>query len=190
MLGFAAPEPALQESGWLCDRVLREVARGAARRSRRVHERGEGISRPPRPTQRLPGREGRHRPAGRNIVSWPRVSGAQHIMGTGATLVACALAFACLHTTEATAANSTACGSLRVTHKPSGLRFRIGSLTSLHASCTTARRVVRNFYTQLIGSSGATLALGYGCAYHASPGTSRVVCTKRSARLSWIERAP
>jgi hypothetical protein len=103
--------------------------------------------------------------------------------------VAIAMAFA---VTPAHAATWTSCGHMKVTHKPSGLRFAITSIKTNRVTCKTARSVIRDFYAQTIGSSGATEAKGFGCAYNRSRGVS---CRSRTGnsyngnkRIRWIER--
>ena len=68
-----------------------------------------------------------------------------------------------------------------------GDAVRISDLRVVQTSCAAAGRVARSFHSQTIGSSGATLAVGFGCAYGAR-GT--VTCGsgadgKGPKRISW-----
>jgi len=85
-----------------------------------------------------------------------------------------------------------ACSSLTVTGY-SGARYRISAVRVRSVACRRARSVIHDFYSQVIGSSGATVALGFGCVYRIG---SRVNCRSRSGstydgsrQLSWRERA-
>ena len=59
------------------------------------------------------------------------------------------------------------------------------SIVVTGTTCLDAELVIRNFYSQEIGSSGSTYALGYGCAYRG--GGNRVLCTKAEQRIRWHE---
>lgn len=48
---------------------------------------------------------------------------------------------------------------------PAGVQLRISNLRVSGVSCQRARKVIRSFHSQTIGSSGGTYAAGYGCAY-------------------------
>lgn len=56
----------------------------------------------------------------------------------------------------------------------SGDRYDILDLEEREASCSQAGAVVRSFHSQVIGSSGATVAEGFGCAYEGNG--DRVLC--------------
>lgn len=71
-----------------------------------------------------------------------------------------------------------------------GDSVRISNVRVRGTTCSQAKRVARSFYGQTIGSSGATSAAGYGCAYH---GSNQVRCGAgadgRGARkIRWRER--
>ncbi len=59
-----------------------------------------------------------------------------------------------------------------------GLHYRISPLEVTETDCSTAVSVVDDFYSQEIGSSGATVAEGLGCSYEAGGGA--VLCRSRS----------
>lgn len=85
-----------------------------------------------------------------------------------------------------TASTSTrACGALDLTTAAGHSRVVARKVRTRVASCRAARSIIRGFYRQEIGSSGATLVRGYGCAYRRS---SRVSCSKGRARVSWREQ--
>lgn len=69
------------------------------------------------------------------------------------------------------------CGSPTVT-SAAGAKYRIAPLEATGTDCAEAEAVVRGFYSQTIGSSGATVAEGLGCAYE-SDGAS-VLCRSSS----------
>lgn len=73
------------------------------------------------------------------------------------------------------------CGATTFMHASGPVR--VTQLKTSGVSCRHARSVLRNFYSQTIGSSGATYALDYGCNY------TRVdaVCRKGSRRFRWHE---
>ena len=66
--------------------------------------------------------------------------------------------------------------------------IRVYSMRVNRTSCPRARRVVRNFYSQTIGSSGATIALNYGCRYWPD---ERVTCSpwrsRQKGAIAWVE---
>ena len=67
--------------------------------------------------------------------------------------------------------------------RSSGADVRVTQLHARGVSCRRTRSVLRNFYSQPIGSSGGTYALGYACNY------TRVdaVCRKGSRHFRWHE---
>lgn len=58
------------------------------------------------------------------------------------------------------------------------------SIKVTRTTCLDAEAVIRNFYSQEIGSSGATIALGYGCYYRRG---AQVFCSKSEQRIRWQE---
>jgi hypothetical protein len=75
------------------------------------------------------------------------------------------------------------------------VHYRIASLEATETSCAAAEAVVRSFYSQEIGSSGATVAEGLGCAYGSNGRT--VECRSSSGSgydgpvgVRWEEDAP
>lgn len=76
-----------------------------------------------------------------------------------------------------------------------GTHYKASPLEAKETSCTTAEAVVRSFYSQVIGSSGATVAEGLGCAYEDHGAT--VQCQSYSGDgyegpvgVRWRERGP
>jgi hypothetical protein len=85
----------------------------------------------------------------------------------------------------------TSCGSLTAVHHGSGTDYRVRGLATRATACRTARSVVWDFYAQVLGSSGATVAGGFGCAYRGR----RITCRSRSGdsydgnrHIRWRER--
>ena len=73
------------------------------------------------------------------------------------------------------AAAASGCGST-IVRTYSGENVRASAIVTRAVGCSRARSVIRAFYAQPIGSSGATEARGFGCSYQ---GTSRVTCRVR-----------
>src|SRR5688572_25877911 len=61
---------------------------------------------------------------------------------------------------------AAACGAFTTTN-PAGQPVRPRRIRTKATGCAQARRVIRDFYSQLLGSSGATIALGFQCGYYA-----------------------
>lgn len=70
-----------------------------------------------------------------------------------------------------------ACGS-RTVASAAGTEYRIAPLEATGTDCAAAEAVARSFYSQTIGSSGATVAGGLGCAYES--GGASVLCRSSS----------
>lgn len=90
---------------------------------------------------------------------------------------------------DASAASWRSCGSFSTEHV-SGKRVRVTQVRVRGTSCVQARRVARGFYDQIIGSSGAGYAAGFGCVY---TGGSRVRCGSGAdgrgpKKIRWRER--
>jgi hypothetical protein len=98
---------------------------------------------------------------------------------------------------HAIAVSAKPCANFTVTGY-AGAHFRISSIKVTRTTCATARRVVRGFYGQVIGSSGAAYAAGYGCAYYgagsAGGSGAHVRCGsgasgRGSRQVRWLERS-
>lgn len=161
----------MQRNG-LCDGPASHVARHADGPRRR-----SGLTmHAKRPVHRL------RSPTGASLHRSPRRS--RH----AATCVA--LLFLCLMPpASADAAKWRSCRTFATTNY-SGARVVAASIRVRRTTCAQARRVVRGFYNQVIGSSGAGYAAGYGCAYY---GRARVRCGSGAdgqgpRKLRWKER--
>lgn len=75
-----------------------------------------------------------------------------------------ALALVCVDGASARSEVWESCGSASVVSY-AGTHYEADPLEAKEADCSTAVSVVQSFYSQEIGSSGATVAAGLGCAY-------------------------
>jgi hypothetical protein len=111
-----------------------------------------------------------------------------------AALAACAWLILSLAVAGPAAAGEwQGCSPLPVT-TAGGSHYRATGIEAKQVDCEAAAAIVRGFYSQEIGSSGATEVEGFGCAYQ---GGNRVLCAERVGsvydgprRVRWSQRAP
>ncbi|HVY78254.1 MAG TPA: hypothetical protein VG898_07095 [Solirubrobacterales bacterium] len=104
-------------------------------------------------------------------------------------------AFVLAAAAPAHAAEWQGCAPLSVTAR-GGAAYRVTDLETREVPCELATEIVRGFYAQEIGSSGAAEVEGFGCAYGASGKRVRVLCVARSGnaydgpqRVRWYQGA-
>ena len=116
----------------------------------------------------------------------PRVTAALSVLAAMTALLTC-FAGAASAGSHAGTASARNCRSFNISK--SWGTISVVAIRVSRTSCSKARRVVRNFYSQTIGSSGATVALNYGCHYGRVG--HRVTCSpwrgRQKSAIAWVE---